>query len=75
MHRVKNAIADYKRFIDKTGRGALYLDDIYDVYKMNRCGEELDVAGCIGDAMEAGFMIGYRCAKREKKRSNKGAAV
>ena len=71
MHRAEKAITDYRRYIERTGRGGIYLDDLNDIYEMNRNTDsgQLDIFGAIGDAVEVGFMIGYRCAKREAGRS------
>lgn len=69
MHRAEKAITDYRRYIERTGHGGIYLDDLNDIYEMNKNanGGRLSIFGAIGDALEVGFMIGYRCAKREAR--------
>lgn len=69
MHRAEKAITDYRRYIERTGRGGIYFDDLNDIYEMNKNtnGGRLSIFGAIGDALEVGFMIGYRCAKRETR--------
>ena len=71
MHRAEKAITDYRRYIERTGRGGIYFDDLNDIYEMNKNanGGQLSIFSAIGDALEVGFMIGYRCAKREARRS------
>ena len=69
MHRAEKTITDYRRYIKRTGRGRIYFDDLNDIYEMNKNTNsgQLSIFGAIGDALEVGFMIGYRCAKREAR--------
>ena len=74
-HRdMKKAILDYKDLLRRkdtihSNFGAFYLDDIDQIWRL--CEEtdphrrEFDM---IGNALDAGFMIGYRTAKREAAR-------
>lgn len=63
---IKKSIADYqKRFIthEKNNRGgAFYASDMQQLHDMS--GSEWDL---INNALQAGFMIGYRHAKREQR--------
>jgi len=61
---IEKAISDYKRFAENKGgnTAAFYASDINQIYK--RANNPFD---WICDALEAGFMIGYRTAKRHEK--------
>ena len=63
---MQKAIEDYKKTFchnNNGTKGAFYASDIQQIY--NSIGN--DAYSLIANALEAGFMIGYRCAKREKR--------
>ena len=59
-------IEEYMKKFEDTGssKGAFYAQDITQIYERNR--DKKDAAFyMISDALEAGFMVGYKYAKRE----------
>ena len=68
-NRVNNAIKQYDEYVERTGRGGLYVEDIVAiealVVKADRSASFTDT---VIDSMKAGFMFGYRCAQRDARR-------
>lgn len=68
--RITKAIADYKQFTSRNKNcGSFYFYDIYLIQHRNLsedCGR-FYARSAIFDALEAGFMIGYRCAQRKAR--------
>lgn len=65
MRDIKKSIQDYKeQFFVRSGKGQFYLSDFEQVDELSD-GTTFDL---IANGMMAGFMIGYRYAKREMKR-------
>ena len=68
MGRVEKAVKEYEAFQKTTQRGGLFMRDAAEGHELNlKADGHVDLFGAIYDAMEAGFMIGYKCAKREGK--------
>ena len=70
MRDLNNAIAEYqRRFLKSNGRrGAFKASDYYQIRDMARAQDgSLEFFTAIDKAFMAAFMIGYRCAKREKR--------
>lgn len=63
---LNKAIEDYKRKFWKRGeqKGALFASDYQQIWDMSNG----DSFHCVDNALMAGFMIGYRCAKRENRK-------
>ena len=67
-------VADYKsQFMhkDNHNKGALYQSDYTQIYQMSNDPDKTiggRLYNAIDNALMAGFMIGYKCAKREAKR-------
>lgn len=73
---IKKICADYHELKKKKPEsfGEFYYSDMVQLIEMARTqegNEQLYEAVC--RSLEAGFMIGYRCAKREQKRARKSA--
>lgn len=80
MGRIANSIKQYRETfgIRNDNKGALFITDMEEVKRFTQ--EALTSKGdtsptmatylfeIIFNAMEAGFMIGYRCAKREQRK-------
>lgn len=65
MRDIKKAIQDYKKqFFVRSGKGQFYVSDFVQVNELSD-GTAFDL---VANGMMAGFMIGYRYAKREMKR-------
>lgn len=74
MHgkRIDRAIEDYSEFSKRKGKrastkGAFYASDLDRIRDRNMTSEGVNLYKVIVDALRAGFMIGYRCAKREQR--------
>ena len=65
MRDIKKDIQDYKeQFFTRSDKGQFYVSDFEQVNELSD-GTTFDL---VANGMMAGFMIGYRCAKREMKR-------
>ena len=73
MQRITNAVYDYQQFIDRTGRGLFYASDLCQLRDMSLKDGRVNIYDLMSNALSAGFMIGYRCAKREARKRNKAA--
>lgn len=74
MQRIANAVHNYWQFTERTGRGAFYASDLYQLRDMSLNDEGcVDVYTLMNNSLSAGFMIGYECAKREARKRNKAA--
>ena len=73
MQRITNAVYDYQQFIDRTGRGAFRWNDLKQLMDMSSKDGSVNVYDLMSNSLYAGFMIGYRCAKREARKRNKAA--
>ena len=76
-NRVTKAQQDYqKRFYNRTdNKGAFYYEDICEIKEAAEKyggGRHDTLSEAILAALEAGFMVGYRCAKREARKTRKG---
>ena len=73
MRDLKKALTDYKkRYSHRNGtEGAFYCSDISQIYEMSKNQKgEIDVFSAIADALEVGYMIGYRTAERHARKKN-----
>ena len=61
MGRIKNALADYWSRKNKN-KGAFFVNDFTELFEMSKNDYEL-----MCNSLNAGFIIGYRTAKRELK--------
>lgn len=69
-------IAEYDRRFEsgKSLKGIFYVSDIMQIYDDTPCFADgqgksrKDIYTAISNALRAGFMVGYRCARREKNR-------
>ena len=63
------AAEDYQRLIEKldNGQGSFYVPDVVQI--MEACNEKLDVCYT---ALQAGFMVGYRFAKKQGREGQRG---
>lgn len=67
---LQKALQEYqKKFGGNDKRGAFYYSDIEQIRTMSTPPGSIvpDLFKVIGNALRAGFMIGYRTAKREKR--------
>ena len=67
---LQKAITDYKKtFGGNDRRGAFYMSDIEQIIAVSKPAGSMrsDLYQLAGNALRAGFMIGYRTAKREKR--------
>ena len=69
---LKKHIAEYRRkFLDKqsrTTRGQFYYTDFQQINEITGHGENRDYL-LVWNALQAGFMIGYKAAKNEARRA------
>ena len=65
------AVEEYNRKYNnpQTGKGSFYLEDLNQIKDMSksRTGEGVSLYGAIGNALKAGFIIGYRTAQRDAR--------
>jgi len=68
MRDIPKAIGDYKKLTQE--RDAFFLTDISQIYDLARDPEtgKVDTCEAIGKALQAGYAVGYRKAKREGSR-------
>lgn len=72
MRDINKAIADYKKqFFVRSNKGQFYVSDFVQIKELSD-GTTFDI---IANGMMAGFMIGYRFAKREMKNRSKYTAT
>ena len=75
MRNIKKAIEDYKKQFwrkeNSHNRGAFYYSDYRQIADLSTKGEILDISAAIDNALMAGFMIGYRTARRESRERRK----
>lgn len=66
---IEKAIADYKKkyFNTLDNAGAFYVSDYYQIMELSQ-----NKVDCIDNALMAGYMIGYRTAKREARNRSGG---
>ena len=69
MRDIGKAISEYKKkfYGKKSTKGKFYSSDFYQINEISK-GEKWE---CIYNASMAGFMIGYKLAKREEKERRK----
>ena len=73
-NRIRNAVAEYRRkYTGRTGeQGKFYTADFYEVLELaqeDAKGSSADlIISAVFDALEAGYMIGYRKAKRDSRK-------
>ena len=60
---LRKDIAEYHRRFDGTNTGNLYTSDFYQIMEIG--GSAVDM---VFNAIEAGFMIGYRAGKRHSRK-------
>lgn len=72
MRDIAKAVADYKRIIAGQ-EDKFFLTDLTQIYDLARKPDtgEVDTFTAIGVALDAGFAIGYKYAKRDNKRGKK----
>ena len=68
MRDIEKAITDYNKKFSNSKKGCFYLRDIRKIHDMSNG----DIYECINNALSAGFMVGYRLAKREKSAATCG---
>ncbi|MCR5034396.1 MAG: hypothetical protein K6B42_03130 [Clostridia bacterium] len=69
MRNMEKAIADYRSYRDRTNRGHFLTSDIEQIYALSA--DEygrLSSFELVGNALHAGFAIGYRAAKADVKK-------
>ena len=60
---LRKDIAEYHRRFDNTNTGNLYTNDFYQIREISESTVDM-----VFNALEAGFMIGYRAAKRDSRK-------
>lgn len=67
---IKKAVNDYWNYTEKKGRntGAIYAGDIQELIEMSTKAGHTDVFELASNGLMAGYMLGYRRAKREEAR-------
>lgn len=74
--RIENAIAEYRKRYgeDHSNAAAFYITDYHDILRLSRKENNgsLDPYTPIFNALEAGFVIGYRKAQRDARKRAKG---
>ena len=71
--RIEKALAAYKKKYanTKTTAGGFYMTDYHDIIRLSRDKKgNLDPYNPIFNALEAGFIIGYRKAQRDARKKN-----
>jgi hypothetical protein len=63
---LSKAINEYQRRFERTKTGVFYAGDYDQLREMS-----VNVFDLVHNSLAAGFMIGYRCAKREQKKGRK----
>ena len=72
MRDLQKAVKEYRKKYSnrKTNEAAFYSTDYDQIYKMSKGGRPTDtIFYAIGNALEAGFMVGYRKAQRDKRKA------
>lgn len=78
-NRIKNAVAEYQRKYEgqNGAEGKFYTADFYEVLELAQTdarGSNADLLICaVFNALEAGYMIGYRKAKRDSRKTRTDA--
>ena len=69
---MEKAIADYKAVFGKssTGAGAIYCSDVQQIFDMTKDSGRDAFYDAITWALQAGYMMGYRKAKRDGRRKS-----
>lgn len=72
---IKKCVDEYERkyFGTKSAKGKFYLSDLEGI--VEKSGGLDDIYHLIYYALEAGFVVGYKCAKRENRRQLKTVKV
>ena len=69
QRNLKKAVEDYNAKFGsmKNNKGAFFVNDYFQIREMSLENSEKDILlTAIDNALKAGFMIGYKCAKREE---------
>lgn len=70
---LQKAVQDYQKryYNSRSNEGAFYASDFYQIKEISGGGYDArTLYNAIGNALEAGFMIGYRKAQRDYKKRN-----
>lgn len=69
---IRKTIEEYERMFpvrkDNHNKGAFYMSDFQQLWSISNTQYE-----CTSNALMAGFMVGYKCAKREQRKKNASA--
>lgn len=68
---LRKYLADYMEHFEKKNRGCFYTNDFYQIMEITADGGEGGVYSLILNSLMAGFMIGYRKAKRDSRKRGK----